>query len=97
MVEPPLEFIRNWREKMDNFEYQLRVLVAYTAQQLGVNAFALYQPGYLTIACFDDAGQLCVLADTKTAEDQLQVFSKLYEQIHQRMQQTSDIDIVIEY
>ncbi len=84
---------------MDDFEYQLRVLVNYTSLQIGVNAFALYQPGYLTIACFEPDGQLNVLADTKLLATNHDTFSKLYELVQHRIRELDhvDVDVVIEY
>lgn len=82
---------------MDNFEHQLRVLIGYAQQQLGVNAFAIYKPGYLTIGYFDSNGELNVIADAATSNDQMQTFGKLYEQIHQRLRESVNIDIIIEY
>ena len=82
---------------MDNFEYQLRVLVKYVQDSLNPAAFAMYQPGYITIGYFDNRGQLNVLADTTMLDTVQNTFAKLYEQIQNRIRESEHIDIAIEF
>ena len=85
---------------MDNFEYQLRILVKFTQENLNAAAFAMYQPGYITIGYFDNKGQLNVLADTGMANTIQSTFGNLYEQIQKKIreaEQIEDIEIAMEF
>lgn len=82
---------------MDNFEYQLRTIVRYVQDSLKVQAFAMYQPGFITIGYFDNRGQLNVIADTKMQDNLHNTFTKLYEQVQNRIREAEHIDIAIEF
>lgn len=82
---------------MDNFEYQLRVLVRYVQDSLNPAAFAMYQPGYITIGYFDNRGQLNVIADTTMLDNIHNTFSNLYEQIQNRIREAEHIEISVEF
>lgn len=66
---------------MDQFEYQLKVLVKYVQDNIDRNGFVMYQPGYITVCHFDHYGELNVIADSEMLETYKQTFGKLYEQI----------------
>lgn len=82
---------------MDNFEYQLRTLVLYVQDSLNPAAFAMYQPGYITIGYFDNRGQLNVIADTKVQDTIHNTFSKLYEQIQNRIREAEHVEVAVEF
>jgi len=82
---------------MDQFEYQLRVLVKYVQENLNSSAFAMYQPGFITIGYFDNHGQLNVLADTKMMDSIQITFGKLYEQIRNKIRETEHIEVTMEF
>ena len=79
-----------------DFEYELRMLLVYARKELNSGAFAIYQPGYITIGNFDDHGQLQVIADTKMMDIEL-TFHILYEQIQQRINELEPIDITMDF
>ena len=82
---------------MDNFEYQLNVLVKYVQDNLIPSAFALYQPGYITIGYFDNQGQLNVIADTKMMNNIQNTFGKLYEQVRNKIRESEHIEVTMEF
>ncbi len=82
---------------MDSFEYQLRVLVRYVQQNVNPSAFAMYQPGYITIGYFDNRGQLNVIADTEMMHNIENTFDMLYDQINRQVRETEHIDIAVEF
>jgi len=82
---------------MDNFEYQLRTLIRYVQDSLNPAAFAIYQPGYITIGYFDNRGQLNIIADTKVQDTIHNTFSKLYEQIQNRIRETEHVEVAVEF
>lgn len=67
------------------FEHQLKGLVSYTQQHVTSGAFALYQPGFVTVGYFDVTGSLRVLADAPNNDDTHQMFHALYDQVNQRI------------
>lgn len=67
---------------MANFERHLQAVVLHAQQRVHPRAFAMYQPPYLTIAYFDVAGALQVLADTKVDSDYTKTFTQLYSQLN---------------
>jgi hypothetical protein len=81
---------------MDSFEYQLRVLVRYVQQNVNSSAFAMYQPGYITIGYFDNRGQLNVIADTEMMHNIENTFDMLYDQVNRQIRETEHIDIAVE-
>jgi hypothetical protein len=82
---------------MDSFEYQLRVLVRYVQQNVNSSAFAMYQPGYITIGYFDNRGQLNVIADTEMMHNIENTFDMLYDQVNRQVRETEHIDIAVEF
>lgn len=82
---------------MDSFEYQLRILVKYVQQNVNSSAFAMYQPGFITIGYFDNNGQLNVIADTEMMDNLQYAFGILYGQIQHRIRETEHIDIAVEF
>lgn len=85
---------------MDNFEYQLRILVKFTQENLNAGAFAMYQPGFITIGFFDNRGQLNVLADTVMMGTIQNTFAILYEQIQNKIRENEhhhDIEVTMEF
>ncbi len=78
---------------MNNFEYQLRVLVAYVQDSLNPGAFAMYQPGFITIGYFDNNGQLNVIADTKILANVPDTFARLHEQVQNRIREADKLSI----
>lgn len=82
---------------MENFEYQLRVLVRYVQENLNSRCFAMYQPGYITIGYFDNGGQLNVIADTKMTDNIQNTFGNLYEQIQNRIHYNNHIEVKMEF
>jgi len=79
------------------FEYRLRMLVTYVQQEINSTAFAMYQPGYITIGYFNVHGQLQVIADTNMMDTDQITFDILYEQIQQRINDLEPIDISLEF
>lgn len=72
---------------MDQFEYQLNVLVKYVQNKINHTAFIMYQPGYITVCHFDSSGSLSIIADANIQSSYHDTFSNLYEQIrHYRKQ-----------
>lgn len=82
---------------MDQFEYQLRVLVKYVQDHLNASAFVMYQPGYITVCHFDVNGGLHIIADAKMQETYTQTFGKLYEQIQNKIREAENIEITMEF
>jgi hypothetical protein len=85
---------------MDNFEYQLRILVKFAQENLNAGAFAMYQPGFITIGYFDNKGQLNVLADTVMMGTLQNTFGFLYEQIQNKIREAEnieDIEVAMEF
>jgi hypothetical protein len=85
---------------MDNFEYQLRILVKFAQENLNAGAFAMYQPGFITIGYFDNKGQLNVLADTVMMGTLQNTFGFLYEQIQNKIRENAhhhDIEVTMEF
>jgi len=82
---------------MDSFEYQLRVLVRYVQDNLNPAAFAMYQPGYITIGHFDNRGQLNVIADTEMMHNIENTFDMLYDQVNRRIREAEHIEIAVEF
>lgn len=78
---------------MDNFEYQLRTIVRYVQDSLKVQAFAMYQPGFITIGYFDNRGQLNVIADTKILANVPDTFARLHEQVQNRIREADKLSI----
>jgi len=79
-----------------DFEYELRMLLVCARKELNSGAFAIYQPGYITIGNFDVHGHLQVIADTKMMDIEL-TFNILYEQIRQRINELEPIDITMDF
>jgi hypothetical protein len=83
---------------MDNFEYQLSMLIKYVQEELNPAAFAMYQPGFITIGYFDENGHLDIIADTGMLETYALTFDKLHEQIRSRTNTEAEyIDISMEF
>ena len=70
---------------MDQFEYQLKVLIRYVQERLYPGAFVMYQPDFITVSYFDVDGGLHVIADVKQTGDTLYTFSQLYAQINEKL------------
>ena len=82
---------------MDQFEYQLRVLVKYVQDHLNASAFVIYQPGYITVCHFDINGGLHIIADTKMLETYQLTFGKLYEQVQNKIREVEKSIIRMEF
>lgn len=83
---------------MDNFEYQLSMLIKYVQEELNPAAFALYQPGFITIGYFDENGHLDIIADTVMLGTYQLTFDKLHEQIRIKNNTEAEyIDITMEF
>lgn len=67
---------------MTNFEKHLQALVLHAQQRVHACAFVMYQPPYLTIAHFDTAGALVVVADAQIDVDYTKTFTQLYSQLN---------------
>lgn len=83
---------------MDNFEYHLSMLVKYVQEELNPAAFALYQPGFITIGYFNESGHLDIIADTVMLETYQLTFDKLHEQIRIKNNTEAEyIDVTMEF
>ena len=68
-----------------DFEYQLKTLVRYVQAHIAPSAFAMYQPGFVTIGYFDASGGLHILADASHSENVSQTFDSLRTQINKSL------------